>query len=125
MGVRQSVGQGLIRASTMSVLSLLMIASCSAPTPAGILQIQVSLGGRVPFPGKSFTLGVVRDRSIIQKLKVPHPGGRFHVTLPEGRYELGIWLPGAPNSIAYIGCTTYASVYAGRSSPAQVNCVWY
>lgn len=115
----------LIRASIVSVLCLLMVASCSSSAPVGSLRIQVSFGGRVPFPGRAFTLGVVRAGSIIQKLSVPHGGGRFDVTLPEGRYELGIWVPGEANSVAYLGCKTGASVYAGPSDSALVYCGWY
>lgn len=99
-------------------------ASRAAPAPAATLFGRAVLTGRVPGGGRPLIIGVVRDGTVLATARVT-PGGRFAFTVPAGRSEIAVWLPGARPGPSNAICHETVVAAARRRTVANLTCVWH
>jgi hypothetical protein len=103
----------------------LVSASCAHSRDNGQLQVTSLFVGRVP-AGGHLKLGAVNTlgRTIVAG-KIG-PRAQKTIALPGGSYTVAVWLPNASQLMTYLDlCSVRATVTAGQTSMATLECEWH
>lgn len=106
----------------------LVLPGCAAAAQQGSVTGQAVLSGRVPGGGRPLTVGAVRGGTILATAEIRPTGGRFDLRVRPGRYQVGLWLPGAQQLVPkWMICAapTNVSVTAGQAAAVTLSCSWH
>jgi hypothetical protein len=121
--------QHRVSASLGAALAVLvLVLSGCAASHTGSLVGQARLYGNVPGHGNPLILGVARDGKVMATASIRSNGGRFDLSAPPGRYQVGLWLPGSRQLLSgYMICVAGATVtvIAGHETAVTVTCEWH
>jgi hypothetical protein len=128
MGIRQRPVRAAVLTWAAAVLLGSLLAGCTNSRVGSPAQSSVSgraiLVGRLPGGGRPFTVGAIRDGEIVKTTEV-QPGGHFRLAVPPGHYQVGLWIPGAQQTVSYMTCITNTTVKAAHTARTNLQCVWH
>jgi hypothetical protein len=76
-----------------------------------------------PGNGQVSTVVAIRGGRVIDQAKV-RPGERFDLSVPPGRYWVGLWQPGVPRVAWLIACAVQAAVSGGQTVTVNLQCLY-
>lgn len=121
-----------VRAAAVATLgmSLLAMSSCSdspgsSSSPGGSgLAGKLILVGRAPHAHESYIVGAVSGGRVVHTAAVQRDG-KYRISLPPGRYVLGVWSPGMVESARNITCAIHVRVAQGTRRDANIRCTFH
>jgi hypothetical protein len=128
MGTQQRPAWAAVLTCATAVVIGPLLAGCTNSQAGSRAESSMSgravLVGRLPGGGRPFTVGAVHDGKIVKTTEV-RPGGRFRLAVPPGHYQVGLWIPGARQTISYMTCVTQTTVKVAHTSRTNLQCVWH
>jgi hypothetical protein len=109
----------------LAAVLVLVMCGCAHGGRTGQIDVESSFSGYPPEGGRLLLGAVSGDGHAFAAARIgPHASAVL--TVPPGRYTVGVWLPGTRRlSAPMVLCSRGATVVAGQASAITLACEWH